>query len=356
MNHPLGLFTPASLPEIRITGVIPDEPNSAPTPDASRHEGQDCRRPLPPSKRRSPRNRTLRRGSAELGQAAYTQWHPGTPVPEVQLGTSIICADTLSVLPCLPAGFADLLILDPPYNLTKNYNGRVFRERSGAEYSEWFATLLTSLKPTLKPTASIYICADWQTSLLIAPLLKQHFHLRNRITWARDKGRGAARNWKSVAEDIWFCTNSSAFHFDVDAVKIRKKVRAPYRTEGHPKDWGEDVDGRFRLTYPSNVWSDLTVPFWSMAENTDHPTQKPEKLLARLVLASSRKGDLVFDPFLGSGTTAAVAKKLGRSFLGIERDPEYCNWSAHRVSLATEGAAIQGYSDGAFWERNPKRA
>lgn len=329
---------------------------SAPAPDASHHEGHENRCTLLSSKRRSPRNRTLRRGEVELGQESYTQWQPNTPILEGRLANSIICADTFAVLPLLPAGFADLLILDPPYNLTKNYNGRVFRERSGAEYSEWFATLLTSLKPTLKPTASIYVCADWQTSLLIAPLLQQHFHLRNRVTWARDKGRGAARNWKSVAEDIWFCTNSGAFHFDVDAVKIRKKVRAPFRTEGHPKDWCEDANGRFRLTHPSNVWSDLTVPFWSMAENTEHPTQKPEKLLARLVLASSRRGDLVFDPFLGSGTTAAVAKKLGRSFLGIERDPEYCRWGALRVSRATEGASIQGYSDGVFWERNPKEA
>ena len=335
--------------------MIPDEPKSAPAPDTFGHEEQDCLRPLPSRKRRSPRNRTLRRGETELGQVTYPQWQPGTPVPEAQLGNIIICADTFSVLPWLPARFADLLILDPPYNVTKNYNGRVFRERSDAEYSDWFATLLASLKPTLKPTASIYVCADWRTSLLIAPLLKQHFHLRNRITWARDKGRGAAKNWKSVAEDIWFCTNSSTFHFDVDAVKIRKKVRAPYRVEGHPKDWCEYADGQFRLTHPSNVWSDLTVPFWSMAENTEHPTQKPEKLLARLLLASSQRGDLVFDPFLGSGTTASVAKKLGRRFLGVEQDPEYCRWGAHRVSNATEGAPIQGYGNGVFWERNPKR-
>ena len=270
-----------------------------------------------------------------------------------QLRNRIICADTFTMLPRLPSQFVDLLILDPPYNLTKNYNGNVFRERSGAGYSEWFSTLLAALKPTLKPTASIYVCADWQTSLLIAPLLKQHFQLRNRVTWAREKGRGASANWKSVAEDIWFCTNGSQFYFDVDAVKVRKKVRAPYRTEGRPKDWHEDNAGKFRLTHPSNVWTDLTVPFWSMPENTDHPTQKPEKLLAKLLLASSRPGDMVFDPFLGSGTTAAVAKKLGRSFLGIELDAEYCSWGAHRVSLAEVGAPIQGYSEGVFLDRNP---
>lgn len=94
----------------------------------------------------------------------------------------------------------------------------------------------------------------------------------------------------------------------------RRRVIAPYRLNGNPKDWHESETGNFRDTAPSNFWDDISVPFWSMPENTDHPTQKPEKLIAKLVLASSEKGDLVFDPFLGSGTTSVVAKKLGRHY------------------------------------------
>jgi site-specific DNA-methyltransferase (adenine-specific) len=333
---------------------MPEEPYANRTPFISRTADGETPVPFPPIKRRSPRNRTLRGGAGVAKASECPDWPSDAPILEAQLHDRILCADTFAVLPRLPAQFVDLLFLDPPYNLTKNYNGRVFRERTGAEYSGWFGSLLALLKPTLKPTASIYVCSDWQTSLLIAPLLKQHFHLRNRVTWAREKGRGAASNWKSVAEDIWFCTNGSRFHFNVEAVKIRKKVRAPYRKEGRPKDWYEDSAGKFRLTHPSNVWTDLTVPFWSMAENTDHPTQKPEKLLARLLLASSRPDDIVFDPFLGSGTTAVVAKKLGRRFLGIELDAEYCSWASQRVGLATTGGPIQGYSEGAFLERNPQ--
>jgi site-specific DNA-methyltransferase (adenine-specific) len=89
-----------------------------------------------------------------------------------------------------------------------------------------------------------------------------------------------------------------------------------------------------------------------MPENTDHPTQKPEKLIAKLVLASSREGELVFDPFLGSGTAAVVAKKLGRRFLGIEIDELYSSISAKRVAMTKLNEAIQGYSNGVFWERN----
>jgi site-specific DNA-methyltransferase (adenine-specific) len=89
-----------------------------------------------------------------------------------------------------------------------------------------------------------------------------------------------------------------------------------------------------------------------MPENTDHPTQKPEKLIAKLVLASSKQNDLVLDPFLGSGATAVVAKKLGRRYLGIEQDTDYCCWAEKRLALADNDGSIQGYSEGVFWERN----
>jgi len=142
-------------------------------------------------------------------------------------------------------------------------------------------------------------------------------------------------------------------YFDVNSVKLKRRVIAPYRTdEGNPKDWDESANGNYRLTHPSNIWSDITVPFWSMPENTDHPTQKPEKLIAKLILASSRPCEFVFDPFLGSGTTAVVAKKLGRRFCGVELDRDYCCWALKRIKLAECDSSIQGYSDGVFWERN----
>jgi len=108
----------------------------------------------------------------------------------------------------------------------------------------------------------------------------------------------------------------------------------------------------FRITYPSNLWTDITIPFWSMPENTDHPTQKPEKLLAKIILASSNKGDFIFDPFLGSGTTAVVAKKLERNYSGIEIDKEFCCIAQKRLELAENDNSIQGYYNNVFWERN----
>lgn len=213
--------------------------------------------------------------------------------------------------------------------------------------------MISQLKPTLKPTASVYVCADWKTSILIAPILAESFEVKNRITWEREKGRGSTSNWKNNTEDIWFCTCSRDYTFHVDLVKLKRKVLAPYRdSNGRPKDWDEDETGNFRLTHPSNIWTDLTVPFWSMPENTDHPTQKPEKLIAKLMLASSNEGDFVFDPFNGSGTTSVVARKLGRHFLGIEQNQEYCCWTLKRLAIAERVSKIQGYADGVFWERN----
>src|SRR5207247_9578020 len=161
------------------------------------------------------------------------------------------------------------------------------------------------------------------------------FEVQNRITWEREKGRGALSNWKNASEDIWFCTMSDRYTFNVETVKVRRRVLAPYRdVDGRAKDWVETDIGNFRDTHPSNLWTDITVPFWSMPENTDHPTQKSEKLMAKLILASSNPGDMVFDPFVGSGTSSVVAKKLGRRFCGIELEEVYALLTEKRLMLA----------------------
>lgn len=178
--------------------------------------------------------------------------------------------------------------------------------------------------------------------------------MQNRITWEREKGRGAKTNWKNCSEDIWFCTLNKDYVFNVEDVKLKRKVLAPYTQDNIPKDWYIENNKSYRNTYPSNLWTDITIPFWSMAENTNHPTQKPEKLVAKLILASSNKGDLILDPFVGSGTTSVVAKKLNRNYIGIDNNLEYCCLTEKRLQMVTENNTIQGYTDGVFWERNSK--
>lgn len=268
---------------------------------------------------------------------------------------SVICGDAFKVIGRLPRASFDLLFADPPYNLTKAFGKERFQERSAADYEEWLDQWLSLCLPLLKATASVYICGDWRSGSAIQRVGSKCLKLQNRITWEREKGRGAKANWKNTAEDIWFFTVSDKFRFNLDAVKIRRKVLAPYKEQGEPKDWKPSESGNFRDTHPSNIWTDISVPFWSMPENTDHPTQKPEKLLAKIILASTNANDLILDPFAGSGTTAVTAKKLGRDFVAIESDEQYCLLAQKRLEIAETDRLIQGFSDGVFWERNAKR-
>ncbi len=308
---------------------------------------------------RAPRNRTLSLDSQEqelLLQRCISQKSLAdrpSPIDLGELSNSTILGDFSDSIAHLPKGFVDLLFVDPPYNLYKQFNSSRFTRKSAADYRELLEGWFDLLAPLLKPSASIYVCTDWRSTAEVVEVLDRRFTIRNRITWEREKGRGAKHNWKNSSEDIWFATVSDEYYFNVEAVKLKRRVMAPYRdSQGKPKDWQTSESGAYRLTHPSNLWTDLTIPYWSMPENTDHPTQKPEKLLAKIILASSREGDMVFDPFLGSGTTSVVAQKLGRSYCGIEREPEYAALCEKRLELARTNQRIQGYEDGVFWERN----
>ena len=264
----------------------------------------------------------------------------------------IINGDTFEILPFIKDKSVDLLVVDPPYNLTKRFGGMNFKKTDTDSYAEYTKKWLEAVLPKLKSGASVYVCCDWQSSMVIGNVLAEYLTVRNRITWQREKGRGAAANWKNGMEDIWFATVSDEYTFNLDAVKIRKKVVAPYKENGKPKDWEETAEGNFRNTCPSNFWDDISIPYWSMPENTTHPTQKPEKLIAKLILASSNEGDTVLDIFAGSGTTPVTAKKLGRKYIAIELDKQYCIFAQKRLEMAEQDASIQGFSDGVFWERN----
>jgi len=308
------------------------------------------------SKIRAARNRTIELTEAERRRLKSGLIKLKNPIEIKDILNKTIWMDLSEAAEFLPAGFADLLFIDPPYNLDKTFNASRFRKKTDSEYMEWLDRRLAMLVGSLKPTASIYICSDWRSSAAVQLVCGKYFTVRNRITWEREKGRGALRNFKNCSEDIWFCTMGDTYTFNADSIKLKRKVLAPYtKADGAPKDWQKSADGNFRSTYPSNIWTDLTVPFWSMPENTDHPTQKPEKLLAKIILAGSNPGDIVFDPFLGSGTTSVVAKKLGRRYVGVEKDELYCCLAEKRLALAEKDRSIQGYSDGVFWERNSIR-
>ena len=305
------------------------------------------------AKTKAHRNRTIELKSTERKKLGQRLKIINSSAKLNDILNTTIHGDIFSIAPNLPDDFVDILFLDPPYNLTKLFNGKKFRSLSSYDYESLLDKWIAPLVRLLKSTASVYICGDWRSSAALYNVCRKHFTIQNRITWEREKGRGAKSNWKNCTEDIWYCTMSDKYVFNLESVKVKRAVIAPYRdSNGKPKDWKESTNGNYRVTAPSNIWTDITIPFWSMSENTDHPTQKPEKLLAKIILASSNESDVVLDPFVGSGTTSVAAKKLNRNFIGIERELEYCLLTEKRLLTAEKDITIQGYRDNIFWERN----
>jgi len=304
-------------------------------------------------KKRAGRNRTIMLEKKDLDRYGPKLVKLSGKARISDIKNKTIHQDLFQAARNLPDQFVDLLLVDPPYNLSKDYNGQSFKKMDNSNYQKWIDSWLSKILHTLKPTASIYVCCDWKSSAAVYQILSQYFIIRNRITWEREKGRGAETNWKNCSEDIWFATVSNKYFFNPSAVKLKRKIIAPYKDiHGKPKDWSVEDSGKYRLTYPSNLWTDITIPYWSMPENTDHPTQKPEKLIAKIILASSKEGDFVVDPFVGSGTTSVVAKKLNRNYCGIEIDKHFCCLAEKRIALAGDNKSIQGFENGVFWERN----
>jgi len=300
-------------------------------------------------------NRTLQVPDEEMILLRNNILTLSSPAELNQITNRTIQGDLLEIIDFLPSAFADLIIIDPPYNLDRNFSGLKFKRMKDEDYFDYLESWFPKVLKTLKPNGSLYLCGDWKCTAEHYRIMNKYLTVLNRITWQREKGRGSEKNWKNSMEDIWFAVRDpQSYYFNVDAVKIRRKVLAPYKQDGQPKDWEESEEGKFRMTHPSNFWDDITVPYWSMTENTDHPTQKSEKLIAKLILASCPPGGFVFDPFLGSGTTSVVSKKLGRNYCGVELNPEYACWTEKRLERAATDKTIQGYSDGIFWERNSK--
>ncbi len=278
----------------------------------------------------SPLNKTIRLSNNEKESRV-----PSLPNKIASKTSGIFYGDVLQALHTFPKNYFNLIIADPPYNTGRDF-GNDSDKQTEDEYREWVHQWVGLLQRVLTADGSVYICCDWrQSSLYESALNNAGFSVLNRITWKRDKGRGAAKNWKQNMEDIWFAvSDKKKYTFNLEDVKIPKKVIAPYKENGKPKDWYLKDDGTAeRMTHPSNIWTDMTVPFWSMPENTEHSTQKSEALIERIIRASSNSGDRILDLFSGSGTTSVVAKRMGRKFIGIEMNPDYVRLGLKRLQM-----------------------
>lgn len=183
----------------------------------------------------------------------------------------------------------------------------------------------------------------YENIIEFVPVLRKYgtVHLENWVVWARQKGRGSSKHLKSQREDIFHVTKSDKFTWN--NLKVLREVLCPYVQNGKPRGWFVDENGkRVRWTGLGNVWV-YTAPFWKSKrpDTYMHPTQKPFMLIERLVLLSSNEGDVVLDPFSGSGVTAVACERLKRKYICIEKDEKYYNDSVERLERVRKDEAAK---------------
>jgi len=234
----------------------------------------------------------------------------------------LIVGDALEVLPSIPSASVHLVCADPPYNLGKDY-GQTIDSKNWNEYEQFTHRWLAECRRILRDDGSIYVFMGVRfISKLFTMLEAMEFLFNGWITWHYTQGTGRTIGFSPRHEDILYFTKSSNYIFNLDAIRIPQKY---YRERNNMQG-----------ANPGDVWKFSHVHY-SNPEREDHPTQKPEALIGRIVRASSNENDIVLDPFVGSGTTARVAQALNRRYIGIDINPEYIEMSKKRLARFFEG-------------------
>lgn len=241
--------------------------------------------------------------------------------------------DAFAVLAGIAAGSCHLVFADPPYNIGKRFKDFHDRWEDDAAYARWCETWLDECVRVLSANGSMYVMSSTQSIPYLDIYLRGKLTIRSRIVWHYDSsGVQARRYFGSLWEPILHCVKDPReYVFNADDIKVEAKTGArrgliDYR-KGVPTRYSPDK-------VPGNAWYIPRVRY-RMPEFEDHPSQKPEALLERIIRASSNPGDVVLDPFAGTFTTSAVAQRLGRRSIGIERAEEYVGVGLRRLGLAT---------------------
>ncbi len=235
----------------------------------------------------------------------------------------IIEGDSLEVLEQIPADTIDLVVADPPYNLGKNY-GNNHDLKGFEEYLHFSRKWLRLAHEKLKPSGTIYVFMGVRFISYLYHILDQEIgmYFNSWITWHYTQGIGKTKGFSPRHDDILMFTKSESFKFDLDNIRIPQKY---YRERNNMAG-----------ANPGDVWQFSHVHY-SNPERENHPTQKPEGLIERIILASSDENDFVLDPFLGSGTTARVCQQLNRNCVGIELNPLFAKMAEKRLAKDFKG-------------------
>ncbi|MHC5818492.1 MAG: adenine-specific DNA-methyltransferase [Nostoc sp.] len=243
---------------------------------------------------------------------------------------TIFHGDALHILSSeIPSESVDIVFIDPPYNIGKRFSNFYDKWESEEEYAKWAYKLLDECLRILKPNGTLYVMTSTQAMPYFDLYLRQKIVILSRIVWHYDSsGVQATKYFGSMYEPILHCVkNKSNYIFNSDDIKIEAKTGAQRKLI----DYRKSVPSLYNTQkVPGNVWYFPRVRY-QMEEYENHPSQKPESLLERIILASSDQGSLVLDPFAGTFTSAAVAKRLGRISISIESQEEYLKIGLRRV-------------------------
>lgn len=250
-------------------------------------------------------------------------------------GVVVVQGDAIDVLEALVEdGAVNLLFADPPYNIGKSFGEFQDNWVSDKAYAAWCYEWLELCLRKLADNGSMYIMTSTQAMPYLDLWLRDRCSIQSRIVWHYDSsGVQAKRYYGSLYEPILFCVkNPKQYTFNADVIAVEARTGAVRKLIDYRKPEPSPYN---TSKVPGNVWYFPRVRY-SMNEYEEHPSQKPEALLDRIIRASSNPGDLVLDPFAGTFTTGAVAKHLGRCFIGIEREREYIKIGVRRLKIGQE--------------------
>ena len=249
-------------------------------------------------------------------------------------GHTIYWGDAITLLTeAIADQSVDLIFADPPYSIGKRFVNFQDKWPSERAYARWCETWLDLCIKKLKPSGSLYVMSSTQCIPYIDLFLRERMHVASRIIWHYDSsGVQAKRHFGSMYEPILYCVkDKNNYTFNSDAIKVEARTGAQRKLIDYRKATPTSYN---TAKVPGNVWYFTRVRY-RMHEYENHPTQKPESLMERIILASSNPGELVLDPFSGSFTTSAVAKRLGRKSIGIEMEREYIKIGLRRCNIQT---------------------
>jgi site-specific DNA-methyltransferase (adenine-specific) len=260
----------------------------------------------------------------------------------------ILTGDCLRYLNDLPEGCVDLAFADPPFNIGYEYDTYDDR-RSRDDYLAWTQKWLAAVRRVLSPTGSFYVAiGDEYAAELKVRLDALGLTMRNWIVWHYTFGVHCTRKFnRSHAHIFYYVADPRRFHFDADAVRVPSARQTTYADRrANPAGKVPDATWVLRPQEDERYFKPDTDTWYvprvcgTFKERTGHPCQMPEAVLERIIRVSSRPGQLVLDPFAGSGTTLATARRLGRRYLGIELSPEYAEAIRRRLEAVPWGDGV----------------